>query len=229
LTVPDENTTAILISADHVTVDLNGFAIIGPNTCTVTSTAPTVVNCSATGSGSGIEGVIGFAPENLAVFNGTIRGMGNSGVRFFFGRVERVRVISNGAFGIELPVGAAVGGPSAGSIISGNWAVRNGFIGINAGERAAVSGNVASFNGDGGISTGEASTVSGNTVNANGVFGISTDGTVRGDTITNNGDFGLFLSSGGYTDNVIIGNLGGTVSGGVEMGTNVCDGTTTCP
>ena len=34
LTVPDEDTTAIEVQADHVTVDLNGFAIIGPVQCT---------------------------------------------------------------------------------------------------------------------------------------------------------------------------------------------------
>ncbi len=34
LIVPDANTTAIQITADHVTLDLNGFAIIGPTVCT---------------------------------------------------------------------------------------------------------------------------------------------------------------------------------------------------
>ena len=33
LTVPDAMTTAIQITADDVMLDLNGFAIIGPNTC----------------------------------------------------------------------------------------------------------------------------------------------------------------------------------------------------
>src|SRR5438093_8400021 len=33
LTVPDANTTAILINADDVTIDLNGFSIIGPTVC----------------------------------------------------------------------------------------------------------------------------------------------------------------------------------------------------
>ena len=33
LTVPDANTNAIVINADHVTVDLNGFAILGPTDC----------------------------------------------------------------------------------------------------------------------------------------------------------------------------------------------------
>ena len=34
LTAPDLDTTAIGVTADDVTIDLNGFAIIGPNDCT---------------------------------------------------------------------------------------------------------------------------------------------------------------------------------------------------
>src|SRR6266436_5972961 len=41
LVVPDVNTTAIQITADFVTVDLNGFSIIGPNVCT-----PNPTTCS---------------------------------------------------------------------------------------------------------------------------------------------------------------------------------------
>src|SRR6266540_3776373 len=33
LTVPDANTTAIQIAADNVTLDLNGFSILGPVVC----------------------------------------------------------------------------------------------------------------------------------------------------------------------------------------------------
>src|SRR5438477_12305218 len=43
LTVPDANTSAIQISADYVTIDLNGFSIIGPTVCSgfpVTSCTP---------------------------------------------------------------------------------------------------------------------------------------------------------------------------------------------
>src|SRR6185312_10998222 len=34
ITVPDAHTTAIDITADFVTIDLNGFSIIGPLNCT---------------------------------------------------------------------------------------------------------------------------------------------------------------------------------------------------
>jgi hypothetical protein len=45
----DQNTTAIQIGADNVTLDLNGFAIIGPTVC---SGAPLI--CTPSGSGSGV-------------------------------------------------------------------------------------------------------------------------------------------------------------------------------
>src|ERR1022692_224651 len=48
LTVPDQNTTAIQIAADNVTIDLNGFSILGPTVCTGT---PAVTSCGPKGSG----------------------------------------------------------------------------------------------------------------------------------------------------------------------------------
>src|SRR5690348_7192989 len=39
LTVPDADTTAIQITADSVTLDLNGFTIAGPGGCTIRPTA----------------------------------------------------------------------------------------------------------------------------------------------------------------------------------------------
>src|SRR6266446_3470936 len=53
LTVPNANTTAILITADNVTIDLNGFSIIGPTVC---SGSPPVTSCSPTGTGHGVDG-----------------------------------------------------------------------------------------------------------------------------------------------------------------------------
>src|SRR5437870_13458443 len=55
ITVPDENTTAISVQADYVTIDLNGYSIQGPATCTglpVTSCSPS----SSGNDGNGIDG-----------------------------------------------------------------------------------------------------------------------------------------------------------------------------
>ena len=50
LTVTDPNTVAIQITADFVTLDLNGFSVIGPNVC---AGHPTV--CPAPGTGIGVQ------------------------------------------------------------------------------------------------------------------------------------------------------------------------------
>src|SRR5437588_2480577 len=50
LTVPDANTTAIEVTADSVTIDLNGFSIIGPTVCT----GSPVTSCSPVGQGRGV-------------------------------------------------------------------------------------------------------------------------------------------------------------------------------
>ncbi len=71
LTVPDENTTAIQIIIANVTVNLNGFAIIGPTQC---SGIPPL--CSGLGNGVGITGSAG----RTTVKNGTIHGMGSAGI-----------------------------------------------------------------------------------------------------------------------------------------------------
>ena len=67
LSLPDENTVAIRIGADNVTLDFNGFSIIGPVSC-----AGTPPICSpANGRGAGVDP---GAKRNITVMNGTIRG-----------------------------------------------------------------------------------------------------------------------------------------------------------
>src|SRR5882762_4389195 len=55
LQVKDENTTAIVVAADNVTIDLNGFSILGPTVC-VGSVGTAVGSCSPTGTGNGVDG-----------------------------------------------------------------------------------------------------------------------------------------------------------------------------
>ena len=48
--------------------------------------------------------------------------------------------------------------------------------------------------------------------------------TVTGNTVRGNSSFGLWLESGAaYGNNVLNGNGGAQVSGGVQMGPNVCN------
>src|SRR5574340_955829 len=86
LVVPNQNTTAIQINVDNVTIDLNGFAILGPNVCPtdgVNVAQPcTNVSSSPFTVGMGIDaGTAGaFKVDNTRVLNGTITGMGGIGV-----------------------------------------------------------------------------------------------------------------------------------------------------
>jgi nitrous oxidase accessory protein NosD len=74
--------------------------------------------------------------------------------------------------------------------------------------------------------------VTGNIATGNGGVGImaSSASTIAGNTAVSNASYGLFLSaSTAYRDNLIDGNSGGAVSGGVNAGGNVCNGSLTCP
>jgi hypothetical protein len=180
LIVPDANTTAIQITANNVTIDLNGFSIIGPVVCTST---PVVCPPAAKGIGIDAENAPGVdGPRGIRVFNGAVRGMGSNGI-FITGAgslIEKVTADSNAGGGLLV----------AGSIIE-STATRNGGFGIFAtivrdsystdnkgdgieldGMGSVASGNVSSFNGSQGILAPNA-TLIGNMLVRNGAFGIS--------------------------------------------------------
>ena len=56
LIVPDAATNGIQITANDVTLDLNGFSIIGPNTCT-----PNPVRCTFSGGGIGVMAIMSIS------------------------------------------------------------------------------------------------------------------------------------------------------------------------
>ncbi len=153
LTVPDANTTAISVQADNVTIDLNGFSILGP----CTGNPP----CSPTGSGKGIDGLTA-TKFNTTVLNGTVQGMGAAGITLNNGRVTGVSVVLNGGAGINITTGTVTGCQSIG----------NGSDGINA---TVVSNCLSAFN----IGNGIAATlgaVTGCVSSGNGVTAISAPG-----------------------------------------------------
>jgi len=189
LTVPDADTSAILIFARDVTLDLNGFSIIGPNSCHVDQVPAGPVTCDFQGRGVGISGT--FA-DNTSVFNGTIRGMGSDAINVsgLFGEpsVERVRAISNGGNGIIANAGLVDKssatfnhgtGISAASV-SNSSAFQNGGVGINVIEGVALA-NTVRLNGQQGVFAICPSTVISNAAvtNAGGDIFTSGSGCVR--------------------------------------------------
>jgi hypothetical protein len=102
------NQTAITVNADFVTIDLNGFAIQGPNTC---SYASGVVTCTALGTG---QGIFASGRQGITVRNGAIRGTGAAGLVAGIGaRIENVTVSQVGGQGIDVSHGGSVRRASA--------------------------------------------------------------------------------------------------------------------
>ena len=218
LIVPDEFTSGIVVSTSDIGIDLNNFTIIRSG-CEGATT-----DCTPTsGSGTGIDRT-SSSNRGISVKNGSITGMGAYGVLLGDqAGVTGLRVRWSRVDGILV---------NAGSIVSGNIAYQNGSDGIVATGGSAVSGNTVYQNGALGISASFGSTVSGNTVYRNDGDGISTSsGTiVQRNVVRLNGGYGLNLGSqSAYLENVITGNTTGTVNGGVNMSSNSCNGTTTCP
>jgi hypothetical protein len=179
LQVPDAVTTAIEITADNVTLDLNGFTISGPNVC---NSNP--VRCTYSGSGIGVMAVgpVGVvSPANVRVMNGVVRGMGGHGIRMMGDgtSVEKVVSMSNGGPGIVVGEGSVIdsvvkfngsGAALVGLQVRGCTAVNN-IVGIFVRPGGVASGNVAANNANTGISVNNA-TATENTAYNNGSYGI---------------------------------------------------------
>ncbi len=240
LVLSSENTDAIVVSAHGVSIDLGGFEILGPVTCTGTP-----LTCTpSSGSGSGVETTTN-AIRAVSVRNGTIRGTGTYGV--WLGdqaEVVGLRLRHNRGGGISVNSGSTVSGNTvyqnggngiyaqSGSIVSGNAVNQSGANGIAAGFAGVIADNVVRFNAVDGINAGDGSTVSGNTAASNSGDGIEVMGgaTVQRNTARSNTGYGLRLGTdASYRENTVSNNSGGTVTGGVNMGNNSCDGATFCP
>ena len=172
------------------------------------------INGSGTGAGIGISG-----GDGLTVKNGAIRSMGSHGINSSeFSRIENVLVLGNGSRGITVGVL---------SIIKNCIARNNGTDGIFGNTGTLVEGSNSSANGGDGIqlNTGIARN---NMVISNDGDGIqiSLGGLAIGNEVRFAGGSVLNLGATvGYAQN----QLEGTVTGGLEVGTNVCNGNTVCP
>ncbi len=246
LILPNENTDGIRLAANDISIDLAGFEIRGPVVCSGTPLACT----PSSGTGSGVErSVSSLSGSGHSVRNGSIRGMGAYGVLLGAqAEVTELRVRSNRLDGIQTSFASIVsrstahqnGGigisVSSGSIVSRSSAYLNGSYGILASRGCTVSESSAFQNAADGIIATSGSTVSGSSAHDNGTHGIriyASDGggaLVHGNSVSSNDGFGLNLHpQAGYRENVISNQVAGTVTGGVDLGNNACNGSTTCP
>ncbi len=168
----------IVIDADFVTLDLNGFTLTGLED----------------GTGSGVWGNNTFH-QGIVVRNGMITGF-SDGINFFLGRdftIEKIRAFGNNRWGMRIPDR---------STVTGNTVAVNGSEGIIVFQEGTVTGNIAIDNGGHGISVSNSSTVSGNTASDNGGDGIHvrSKSSVTGNTAYSNGSDGLWI---GCPSNII--------------------------
>jgi hypothetical protein len=227
LTQPDANTVVIQIDADGVSLDLNGFAIIGSNTCTFNIGPPASVSCFNSGSGDGVA-VAAAGTMGISIRNGALQGLGRNGI---YGptsnlRIDNLSVSHCGGVGIRLKNG----------IVSRTTISSNSGNGIQA-----IVGNLdASFlrdNGGSGISAQDG-VFSRNTSLHNAGSGMTLgNGVVENSDISFNFDYGLIVS-GPFTGNVVMrgnvfdGNNGGGTQTNTGLGfgllspgsTNACSG-----
>jgi len=244
LVVTSITETGVSITSTDVSLDLNGFAILGPVTCTGEGSSILCVN----GMGWGIHST----NERISVRNGSVRGFGFGGVVLDDDcRVRDLTVQENSSSGISVGSGCIVRNSTASlngvhgiltrpvvesraSVVSGNNARGNGDDGIHATTGSVVIDNMLSLNGDKGIWATTGSSVHRNSSAKNEGDGINL-GAVTTTTLNAtgwNGGYGISMavSSAAYGFNVISVNTAGTVSAsGTNFGNNNCQGNTTCP
>ena len=180
LVLPNGDTSAIIVASDAVSIDLNGFAIRGPNALTDPSAA-----CSAGGNGRGIHNVGGGA--GLTVVNGRIVGTGAGGIDSSgaANRIDRVTVEQACDFGVRVGPRSLVTDSTArlnyghgftvdaDSIVRGSTALLNGGLGVQApAGSVSVHGCILNGNEGGGLFGLNAASINHNQVNTNGAIGI---------------------------------------------------------
>ena len=118
LTTTSVNQTLIDVNVNTVSIDLNGFSLQGPVTC-----SGFTLTCSASGTGDGIDA---NTAENVTIRNGAIIGMGDDGVRVGIGAyIEELIVAENAGAGIEAL--------SSGSVLRRLSVRENGGNGVSLG------------------------------------------------------------------------------------------------
>jgi hypothetical protein len=217
LIVPNGNVSAIMIAHDDVTLDLNGFSIVGPVDCSVTSNP-----CANSGNqmGHGIVAGTDLPAQgyfNITVRNGIISGVGADGVHLLGDsiRVEDLRIRNTGLSGILVRNAGATTGQPGDLIVSHNTVQFNGTYGIKT-----YSGMIAD-----------------NTV-SDAFVGIAVEagsGVVARNFVLRSLSVGMNLAAGvAYSGNTLMNNnslgvLGGVQeTGGFNMGQNFCNNAV-CP
>jgi hypothetical protein len=158
LTAPDASTDVIQIAVSNVTIDLNGFSIIGPcPNCTFTSNT----------TGAGIR-VVTAGARDIIIRNGSISGVGGDGLNLQASSVVVDQVSIDNCDGNGVVIGNVTTAP-----FSGDGEIRNSSASNNQGKgilqaNGIVHHNVVQGNVSGGIVLRANGLVSNNAVFNNG-------------------------------------------------------------
>lgn len=212
----DKDATAIQIIANNVAIDLNGFSILGPNLCTqnIDNNDPDYlkVTCSAQGSGRGIFIHQGY--DQIHIHNGSIRGMGDTGITRVnistenADRFENLRISHCGGSGIygvggiyrhniiQYNYGSGLG-CSGSCLVEGNSVTGNGGRGIDT-LGGTIINNVVSYSGDMGVTASSEAIIASNVVHNSKKQGIrSLGGQVTNNVASDNLDWGIIVYASG--------------------------------
>jgi hypothetical protein len=172
----------IKVTADDVSIDLNGFAVIGV--------------------ASSLEGIVSGTLTNLSITNGTVRSWVGDGIHALSasnGQYQNLRLSANGLKGMNV-------GPA--SNVVNCTALGNSTSGIVAGLGSTITSCTANSNGLHGFITDPGTTLRGCTAYANGQRGMSvsdacnvSDSTIRSNLtdgiVTGNDCIVYYLQSAG--------------------------------
>lgn len=243
--------SGIEVRASDVQLDLNGFAIVGPITCSGTP----VTSCSD--SALFTWGVFADPVTDITdvtVEDGVVRGFTANGIDLGDrSTVRDINVLENRAEGISVSADSTIRNVKVrrnllagvagleNTIVSSSHASGNGEDGFDLGAQAVVTDSIAYRNGDDGISANEASVIRNVMVRDNlnrGIGLFNTGSVVTSSAVNSNEGPGIDCSTFGQgtgLNNVVMNvNNGGTgedqfVGDCREMGQNICGGDTTCP
>lgn len=242
---PSPTIGVIDVTAEDVTINLNGFAIRGTNECSMTTRnmsgilVSDDVTCTTQNGGFGVKSTA----AGLTVHNGRITRVGGIGVYAASrARVFDIEVSHTGSYGLLVGSSSFVRdavltlGYGSGIFENGNGGAYNNItaskydrMGFEALSNAAITNCTASWNAFFGYDLRLGTTATNISAARNGNHGISAARTLIMHCNTAwNGGMGL-SGSGGYGYCVIEDNQGGTVSGLNLLATSVCDGGGACP
>ena len=173
--------TGIEVEASNVTIDLNGFSLIGVGSALVAISPSSVV-------------------QNIEVCNGSISNWPSNAVSLQTASrvvLRDLRVTSNGGFGIVVGPGSRI----ADCIASDN--VSHGFY---VSSNSVVANCVGSSNGGCGILAQDGVTIVGSTVTGNSSAGISvgTGCSVRACTSNDNNNVGILVGIGSIVEHCVV-------------------------